>query len=391
MGRRIVTAIDIGTFQVRVVVCEHVRGKDRYFPKIIGVGFTESRGLRHGYIINQSDIVRSIRIAVNQAENSSGIKIKKAFISVGGVGLDEVRSKGELVIPRADGDITDLDIKTVLQKSEETAAAKVANKKIIHAIPLRYKVDGHQILSQQPEGLKGSKLEVESLFITCFEQHLNDMIQAVENVGVEVEDVMASPLAASLVTLSKAQKIAGCVLANIGAETVSIVVFEDNMPLSLKVFPMGSTDITNDIALGLKISLEEAEQIKLGALTGHEYTKKQLDDIILSRLRDMFDLIENHLKKIGKNGVLPAGIIITGGGSGVATIDDLAKAALKLPSTVGNVRASEHTRSVIKDSSWAVAYGLCIWGLTSESETLGIKLARKTGGSISNWVKQFLP
>ena len=391
MGRRIVTAIDIGTYQVRVVVCEHVRGKDRYFPKIIGVGFTESNGLRHGYIINQNDIVRSIRIAVNQAEKASGIKIKKAFISVGGVGLDEVRSKGELIIPRADGDITDLDIKTALQKGEEAAMGKTANKKILHAIPLKYKVDGHQVLSQQPEGLKGSKLEVESLFITCFEQHLNDMIQSVESVGVEVEDVMASPLAASLVTLSKAQKIAGCVLANIGAETVSIVVFEDNMPLSLKVFPMGSTDITNDIALGLKISLEEAEQIKLGTITGTDYTKKQLDDIILSRLRDMFDLIEAHLKKIGKSGVLPAGIVITGGGSGVATIDDLAKASLKLPSTIGTVRASEHTRSVIKDSSWAVAYGLCIWGLTSESEALGIKLARKTGGTISNWVKQFLP
>ena len=391
MGRRIVTAIDIGTFQVRVVVCEHVRGKDKYFPKIIGVGFAESRGLRHGYIINQTDIVRSIRVAVNQAERSSGIKIKKAFISVGGVGLDEVRSKGELVVPRADGDITDIDIRTVLQKSEEAAAAKITNKKIIHAIPIRYRVDGHSILSQQPEGLKGSKLEVESLFITSFEQHLNDMIQAVESIGVEVEDVMASPLAASLVTLSKAQKIAGCVLANIGAETVSIVVFEDNMPISLKVFPMGSTDITNDIALGLKISLEEAEQIKLGAITNTDYTKKQLDDIILSRLRDMFDLIESHLKKIGKSGVLPAGIIITGGGSGVATIEDLAKAALKLPSTVGAVRASEQTRSVIKDSSWAVAYGLCIWGFTSESEALGIKLARKTGGKLSNWVKQFLP
>ena len=131
------------------------------------------------------------------------------------------------------------------------------------------------------------------------------MIQAVESVGVEVEDVMASPLAASLVTLSKAQKIAGCVLANIGAETVSIAVFEDDIPLSLKVFPIGSRDITNDIALGLKISLEEAEQIKLGTITGTDYTQKQLDDIILSRLRDMFDLIEAHLKKIGKNGPQP--------------------------------------------------------------------------------------
>lgn len=391
MGRRIVTAIDVGTYQVRVVVCEHVRGKDRYFPKIIGIGYAESKGLRHGYIINETDTVRSIASAVRQAEKASGIKIKKVFISVGGVGLDEVHSRGELVIPRADSEITDLDIGNVLQKSEENAAAKTVNRKIVHAIPLWYKVDGEFILSQQPIGLKGSKLEMESLFITCFEQHLNDLIGAVENAGVEVEDVMASPLAASLVTLSKAQKIAGCVLANIGAETISIVVFEDNIPISLKVFPVGSTDITHDIALGLKISIEEAERIKLGALTGTNYTKKQLDDIILGRLRDMFDLIEAHLKKMGKNGMLPAGIIITGGGSGVATIEDLARVALKLPSTLGNIRAGDQTKNVIKDSSWAVAYGLCIWGFTADDEPLGIRLARKTGGRLSAWIKQFLP
>lgn len=391
MGRRIVTSIDIGTYQVRTIICEHVRGKDRYFPKIIGIGYTESKGLRHGYIINQNDTVKSIRTAIAQAEKSSGTKVKKAFISIGGISLDELHARGELVIPRADSEITELDVQNVLQKAEESVAQKALNKKIIHAIPLRFKVDNQRLLSQQPTGLKGSKLEVESLFITCFEQHLNDLILAVETAGVEVEDVMASPLAASLVTLTKAQKIAGCVLANIGAETVSIAVFEDNIPLSLKVFPTGSTDITHDIALGLKISLEEAEQVKIGKLIGADISQKQLDDIILARMRDIFDLIESHLKKIGKNGTLPAGIVITGGGSGVATIEDLARASLRLPSSLGDVRASDQTKSVIKDSSWAVAYGLCIWGFTSESDTLGIKIARQSGSAISNWIKQFLP
>ncbi len=391
MGRRIVSSIDVGTYQVRVVVCEHTKGKDKHFPKIIGVGYSESKGLRHGYIINKTDISRSIRLAINQAEKTSQTKIKKAFISIGGVGLDEINSKGDLIIPRADSEITDLDIQNVLAKSEENVASKTINKKIIHVIPLKYKVDGQEILSIQPIGLKGSKLEVQTLFITSFEQHLNDLIQAVENVGVEVEDVMASPIAAGLVTLSKAQKIAGCVLANIGAETVSIVVFEDNMPISLKVFPIGSTDITNDIALGLKISLEEAEQIKLGAITGASYNKKQLDDIVLARMQDIFDLIEAHLRKIGKSGVLPAGIVITGGGSGIATIEDLARVSLKLPSKLGDLKISDKTSNVMRDSSWAVAYGLCIWGFTAEDEALGVKLARQTQGSISSWIKQFLP
>lgn len=391
MKRKIVTGIDIGTYQVKIVVAEHIRGKDYNFPKIIGIGHSESKGLRHGYIINSNDTIKSIKVALNQAEKSAQIKIKNAFISIGGVGLDEIRSKGELIISRADSEVTELDIKNVLAKSEKNISSKNTNKKIVHVIPLKYKIDGQDVMGNKPVGLNGQKLEVDSLFVICFEQHLNDLIEAVEETGVIVEDVMASPIAASLVTLTRAQKIAGCVLANIGAETVSIVVFEDNIPISLKVFPIGSTDITNDIALGLKISLEEAEQIKLGAITGHSYPQKQLDNIVLSRLKDIFNLIDAHLKKIGKNGILPAGIIITGGGSGVATIEDLAKAALALPSKIGLIRTGEQTKSTVRDSSWAVSYGLCIWGLSTEKENLGITLVKKTKSNISNWMKQFLP
>ena len=142
---------------------------------------------------------------------------------------------------------------------------------------------------------------------------------------------MASPLAGSLVMLSKAQKRAGCVLANIGAETVSIVVFENNTPVSLKVFPIGSSDITNDIALGLKIPLEEAEKIKRGGMSDAAYSKRKLDEIISSRLTDIFELIDAHLKKHNRDGLLPAGIIITGGGSSITSVQDLARAALRLP------------------------------------------------------------
>jgi len=134
-----------------------------------------------------------------------------------------------------------------------------------------------------------------------------------------------------------------------------------------------------------------AEQIKKGAITSTEYPKKKLDEIIIARLSDIFELIENHLKKIGKNGLLPAGIIMTGGGSGITTIEDLARAALKLPSKLATPRFGENTK--IKDASWAVAYGLCIWGLTADEDEspVGIGLAQKTGGNFLQWVKQFLP
>jgi len=391
MARTTTTGIDVGTNQVRVVVAEHKRNNKRNFPVIIGTGTAKSRGLRHGYIINTSDITRSIRSAIQQAEKASGASVKRAYVSIGGVGLDEARAKSDVLISRADSQVTDFDIEKAVAESEKRMSERLTNRKILHSIPLSYKIDGEMVLGR-PHGMRGTKLEVETLFVTCLEQHLNDLIQAIEETGVEVEDVMASPLAGSLVTLSKSQKIAGCVLANIGAETASIVVFENNTPISVKVFPIGSTDVTNDIALGLKISLEEAEQIKKGAITGADYPKKKLDEIIAARFSDIFDLIEAHLKEIGKSGLLPAGIILTGGGTGIATVEDMARGALRLPSRVASLHTGgSNDKNVVRDSSWAVAYGLCLWGMTAEQESPGFQLARRTGDNIFQWARQFLP
>jgi cell division protein FtsA len=196
-----------------------------------------------------------------------------------------------------------------------------------------------------------------------------------------------------MVTLNKTQKIAGCILANIGAETVSIAVFENNIPSSLEVFPIGSTDITNDIALGLRVPLEEAEQIKIGAITGSSFPRKKLEEIISARLSDIFELIEAHLRKIGRNGLLPAGIIITGGGSGLNSLDILAKAALKLPSKIGTIGALDG-KSSFKDATWAVAYGLCLWGIHAEEGPeldTSVEFMKNSWRGLARWFKQFLP
>jgi cell division protein FtsA len=144
------------------------------------------------------------------------------------------------------------------------------------------------------------------------------------------------------------------------------------LPISLEVFPVGSTAITNDIALGLKIPLEEAELVKLGK-GGQQFPKKRLNDIVESRLDDMFNLVSAHLKKIGKNELLPAGIILTGGGSGIETIEDFARASLKLPSKIPSISLdiAENNRSKkqVRDTGWFVAYGLCIWGASGDRDS----------------------
>ncbi|TAK58044.1 cell division protein FtsA [Patescibacteria group bacterium] len=394
MSRNIVTGIDIGTYQVKVLVAERGGEGSLGMPRIIAAAAAETHGVRHGYITHPNEVVASIKAAVAEAEKIAKIKIRKAFLSVGGIGLSSIVSQGSTIISRADSEISELDITKAIEASEnEIPQSASINKKIIHTIPLQYKVDGKPVLGQ-PEGTKGTKLEVKTLFITCLEHHLNDLIEAVEEAGVEVQDITASPIAASLVTLTKQQKVAGCMLANIGAETVSIAVFENNIPISLEVLPIGSTDITNDIALGLKIPLEEAEQVKVGTITSTTYPRKKLEEIIVARLSDIFELIEVHLKKINRNGLLPAGIVITGGGSGIGTIEDLARVALKLPSRIASIHFKENSKE-IKDASSAVAYGLCILGLNADDapgiKRPGVKIVGTIGRKVSAWLRPFLP
>ncbi|TSD02610.1 MAG: Cell division protein ftsA [Parcubacteria group bacterium Athens0714_16] len=391
MARNIITGIDIGTYNIKVVVAEY-ETKDSKLPSIIGSGFSESRGLRYGYIININDVKSSLKKAIEQAEKTSKVKIKKAYISTGGISLDSLVSNGSTMISRGDSEITDMDIDKAIESSEKNIPhQEITNKKIIHTIPLSYKIDGKTVLGR-PVGMKGIKFEVSTLFVTCLDQHYQDLLQAVQETGIEVENVIAAPIAASLVALSRAQKIAGVVLANIGSETVSIIVYDNNIPISVKVFPIGSTHITNDIALGLKIPLEEAEKIKLGALTRTDFSKRKLDEIIIARLTDMFEMIDSHLKKIHRNGLLPAGIIITGGGSGISTTEDLARATLKLPSKIAQIKYPTDSKIQIKDSYWTVAYGLCVLGFTDEEESsIGIRIAKNTKNNLISWIKQILP
>ena len=395
MARNIAVGIDIGTYQIKVVVAEKSGDQNSTHPHVLGTGFCESKGLRHGYIVNVNEVTRSLKVALERAEKSSGISIKRAYVSVGGIGLTGIASSGTVMITRGDSEVTELDTQKAMEIArQEIPSAISQNRRIIYEIPVKSKVDGKDVLGNRPIGMKGVKLEIKALFITCLEHHLRDLVEAVEETGVEVIDIVASPIAASFVTLTKAQRIAGCVLANIGSETVSIVVFEDNNPISLEVFPIGSTDITNDIALGLRIPLEEAESIKLGGITTTTYPKKKLDEIISARLSDMFELIEAHLKKIGKNGLLPAGIVITGGGSSISVIEDFAKLSLKLPSRVAHINFPEKEKGKLRDAFFAVALGLCIIGF-NEDESSATGIVMRTPGnflkSLKNWVRPFLP
>jgi cell division protein FtsA len=384
MARRIATGIDIGTFQVKVVVVEELRVKGNRQLRIIGTGLAESKGLRHGYIVNKEEVTASILRAKQQAESIARIPIRSAFLAIGGISLDEARATGSAIISRADQEITALDLDKAAKAAREAAAPGFLNRHVLHSIPVEFRIDNVKTLGD-PIGMKGVRLEVDYLFVTCLAQHEDALVKAVEDAGIEVIDQMASPLAGSYVLLDGDQKMKGCVLANIGAETVSIVVYDENIPISVKVFPMGSSHITDDIALGFRISLEEAERVKLGRLSGQMYSRKKIDDLIASRLTAMFILIDKHLKSLGRRGPLPAGIIISGGGAGIGSINDVAKGSLKLPARLAEFRLSPDAK--IQDATWAVSYGLAIWGLTGD--TSAPKKSFKA--AFDKFLQQFLP
>ena len=347
--------IDIGTNTTKVVVIGFDKIKKE--PMILATGTSETRGMRFGYITNIDSVTESIKKAVKQAENILGNKIRRAYVSIGGISLSSVVSTGSVIISKADQEITNLDVSKVIANSEDNL--DIVNKKIIHTIPIGYKLDGKDIYAR-PEGLRGIKLEVKTLFITCLKQNIEDLITALTLAKIDLEEIIAAPIINGNILLNNKQKVAGCVLIDIGCETVSTIVFENNVPISVSVFPIGGMDITKDIALGLKISLEEAESIKMGSVIGGDYSKKKIDEIIEARLDDMFELVGNNLKRLKRNELLPAGIIITGGGSAINKIEEIARTQLKLPARVGPIDYALSNKFKIRDNSWYTVLGLAL-------------------------------
>ncbi|TSC61016.1 MAG: Cell division protein ftsA [Parcubacteria group bacterium Gr01-1014_107] len=397
MAAYVSAGIDIGTQNIRVGVALGVVPGEYPLPKMLGFGTAESKGLRQGCVVERKEVLKNVLQAVRSLEKNTGIRIKNVSLAAGGIGLESFFSSAETVVSRADLEVTELDINKLKDACEKNIPSNILlNKRILHVIPILYKLDSKTVLGD-PVGMKGAKLEVRCLFISIMEKYLDELIEIIEEGGIETVDVVASPLAASLVLLSKQQKKAGCALVDIGAETVSVIVFENNTPISLEVFPTGGNHITNDIALGLKISLEEAEHIKTGGLTAASYPRKKLDEIIEARLSDIFDMIDGHLKKINRSGLLPAGVIFSGGGSNVSGIDELARSYLKLPAKVASIQKNEQgalksNHITIKDAAWAPVYGVCLLGSNVSAEEGRIyHVAQKAGRRIKRILKQFLP
>jgi cell division protein FtsA len=377
-----IVGIDLGTHTTRAILTMHKKENNTY-SEIVAVAACESKGLRNGYITHLDSAKECVLTLVSQLKEQSHTDIKKVNVSIGGISVSSVLSNGECVITRSDAIVTELDIQKAIEEAEKKL--DLTNREILHTIPILYKIDSKEVLGR-PIGMRGNRIEIRVFFVICLAQHLSDVIDLFTEIGIEVENIVASPIAASCIALTESQKQNGVMLANIGAETVSVIVYERGLPLALQVFPIGGSDFTKDIALGLKIGVEEAELIKTGKSIG-SYSERKLSEIIEARLRDIFELLEKFLKKINRDALLPAGIIITGGGSHISQIESLARTSLRLPTRVGIPEHLLQQKPRIRDVSWIVSYGLC--NFNYKDYTFNKIKNKSNNKNITNKIKNF--
>jgi cell division protein FtsA len=362
---------------VRTIIAEQLRGEQQ--PRIVGVGSVPSFGMRRGVIIDTEDVAKAISESVEIAERMAGTNVKKAVINIGGCDIEFQNSKGVIAIGRADGEVVEDDINRVI--SEAQVIPLPMNKEIVHVIARKYRLDDQDNL-KNPLGMKGVRLEVDALVIESTTTNIKNISKCLYQTNIEIDDLVLEPLAAAKSVLSKKQKELGVVLIDIGGGTTSLAIYEEGDLVHTMVLPVGAGHITNDIAIGLRTSIDVAEKIKLeyGSALSREVNKKegidlaQIDsqeegvvsrhhvaEIIEARLEEIFSMVQKELVSINKAGLLPAGAILVGGGAKMTHIADLAKEVLGLPVQIGFPSGFGGILDKVDDPSFSTVAGLILW------------------------------
>jgi cell division protein FtsA len=352
MSQQYITGLDIGSHSLKAAVGEVKNDGQLVLVKLFK---TPSAGMRksRGMVDDLAEMTRALNIMFGEIKKISRTALKNIFINVGSADIHSQSSKGIVVVSRADYEIHQDDIDRAVQASQ--AVNLPPNRMILHAITKEFIVDNVGDI-RDPLGMVGNRLEVNSLIIDAFSPSVKNLTKCVEMAGATIGGLILSPLASGRAVLSKNQKELGVVFIDIGFGTTSLCVYEGNQLVHVAIFPIGSGNITNDLAIGLKTSVEAAEAIKLtfgsvspkGVSSRERIDLKKIDphsranvsprfiaDIIEVRLAEIFEFVNNELKSIGKSRQLPIGAVLVGGGSKIPGIVDLARDELELPAQIG--------------------------------------------------------
>jgi cell division protein FtsA len=380
-----IVGIDIGSGSLRALGC--IYEDDKRYPVVVATYKKAIDGIDRGNITDSDEAANAIADALISLEEDAGRDTLHTLISLGATGLSSSHANGHAQVSRGDASVTDLDIDNAI-KDANKGVPDIRNKAVVHTIPMKYKLDGIEVQGDII-GVRGNKLEVKTLFVTYPLQCMTVLKKTLEKAHVRVTDIVAGPVSESIPLLTKKQKVAGVGLVNMGAGVTSLLVYENNVPLLVSTIPVGGDDITKDIALGLKVTLEEAEEIKLGR--GGAHSKRRVEEIIEARLEDMCIKLNKELDRIHRRELLPAGVVVCGSSSLVPRLEYIFRNELKLPIKVATNELVRLTNDSLRDTGWARCYGLTFLAPQSNEKEAFKELLTSISVRVKNFIAQFLP
>ena len=396
MARRsILTAIDVGTTKVCTIIANVDEGGG---IRVIGVGVTPTFGLHKGLVININEAKESIRQSVREAEQTCGHRVESAYVGVTGRHVSSLNNRAVVAITRNDRLVRSDDLRRVLTTARGVKLSP--DRKLLHVIPRGYAVDGQSGV-KNPVGMHGFRLDVEAHIITAAVTSVQNLIKCIRGVGIDIDDLILEPLASSEAVLSEDEKMVGVILADIGGGTTDIAIFREGSIWHTAVLPVAGYQITRDIAIGLGLPFDVAEEMKkkYGSVApvyetrtgmssdnlisnGHGVSHRDLCDIIRARVEEILRLIVLEMPDSEYEKLVPDGIVLTGGSANLAGIEALGRNTLQLPVRVGMPSNIYGISDALHDPAYATSVGLLLWGAkyrarqTWQQNTFGSGLRR---------------
>ncbi|MBN1201659.1 MAG: cell division protein FtsA [Anaerolineae bacterium] len=394
----LVVGIDVGTTKVCTIVGE-VRDTDIY---VLGVGIEPSHGMKKGMVVDVNALSAAISSSVHKAERSSGYEIGRAFVSLAGGHIESINSTGAVAISDKQG-VQLVDLERAMEAAR--AVSLVHGREVLHVIPRNYSLDGQSGL-RSPLGMLGFRLEVEAHIITAATTGIQNLEKAIQTAGVYVDRFILNPLASGDVTLTGTERESGVMVVDIGGGTTDLAIFIDGAVWHTAVIAVGGQHITSDIAHGLHLPFELAEAVKLqyghadpkavnpldafpiqpfGEELPSKVKRADLAFIIHERVAEIFELILKEAKRSGYDGLLGAGIVLTGGSSQLPGIKSVASRVLKLPVRVAQPENLTGMSDALKNPAYSTSVGLLKLGLIMDLEDDRRRSLRRNGTRRRSW------
>ncbi len=378
---KIISGIDIGTSKITTIIGQHHQTEDHL--NVIAVSSTPTTGFRKGQIIDLEEASHTLTDSIESAERMAGFQIKEASITITAPHIESINSNGIVAISNPNGEISPDDINRVIEASK--AVTMPADKEIIHIIPRIYTVDGQEGIID-PIGMSGVRLELQSHLVLASTAALKNLRKCLDEVGINITELIYSGLATAESTLTPTEKELGVALVDIGGNATSITIYLENSPAFSTVIPIGANNITNDLAIGLRLPLEDTEKIKLKlgkiaenkkfedeiALTDLGLTdtsnkkisfQTAVNGILKPRLEEIFQLINHQIVHSGFSSSIPAGIVLTGGGSLTLTAKDICAQTIPLPQRIAYPPKITGVVDDIINPAYTTAIGLILYQL----------------------------